>query len=337
MPELRKDPVIGRWVIIARERARRPGNFIETDNGGLRPETLDCVYCGKQREAIPTGVATGKVIVVPSKAAAFETTPDFQRTQQGVYDVIKGFGAQETVIETPHHLANMADLEARHIRLVFETYAERIQDLETNKQFQYVLVYKNYDASAAKRHNEHARSHIVAAPVRPLRVKEKLIGAKRYFEANQRCVYCDLIQQERQTLTRIIHETEHFISFIPFAARFLFELCIFPKEHHCDFHADIKGKEDDLAAMMKTVLQKIQQGLDDPSYYFVIQTAPFRRERQDGHQWDTVDQDYHWHIELMPRLTRMAGFEKGTGFYICAIPPEDMGEYLRGIKIDNAA
>jgi len=342
MPELRKDPVIGRWVIIASERARRPGNFVDRADGEVEKEDRGCLLCNNQREAIYTAKhvsfdgassSSGDVRVISSDDDASPPREEFSRTKKGLYDVIDGVGKHEIVIETPEHIANMADLDREQIRLVFEAYVQRIRDLEDNTQFQYVLAYKNYGLSDRDHVMGHARSYIVATPVRPLRVKEKLLGAKEYFDVNKSCVYCDLIDQEIKARERIVYETEHFIAVIPFAARFLFETWILPKSHHSDFHRGVKGSEADLAQMMKVILRKLQQGLDNPAYSFVIQTAPFRQASLYTKKWETIEQDYHWHIELMPRLTRFAGFEKGTGFYICAIPPESMAEYLRGVEI----
>jgi len=323
MPLLRKDPVIGRWVIIASERARRPGNFIDTSDNEIEDEETECSFCNNQQEVIYT--ASDDVCVVSAGDSISEPQKKFHRTKQGLYDVIDGLGVHEIVIETAEHLANMADLDTNRIRLIFQTYAARMRALQEHDQIQYTAVYKNYGPTAGGRKIAHTRSHIVATPVLPLRVKEKLIGAKKYFDTNHRCIYCDLIRQEVKSGERIVYETEHFIAVIPFAAQFLFEIWIFPKEHHCDFHQGVKDKEKDLAAMMKILLQKFQKDLDNPAYNFVIQTAPSLSKK-----WETIEQDYHWHIELMPRLTRMAGFEKGTGFSICAIPPEAMAEYLRG-------
>ncbi len=333
MPELRKDPIIGRWVIIASERARRPGNFIDTSDNEVENENGECSFCNNQRKIIECNLSSSDVSVVFSKDSVCDPQKEFHRTKQGLYDVIDRFGVHEIIIETPEHIANIADLTVEQITSVFKTYCVRMHSLEKDKRFQYVLAYKNYGPTAGSRKIGHTRSHIVATPVQPLRVKEKLVGAREYFNTNNRCVYCDLISQELKSGVRIVDETEHFVAVIPFAARFLFETWIIPKEHHCDFHKGVKGHETDLAMIMKTLLQKYQKGLDDPSYNFVIQTAPFHKVDPKVEMWKTIQQDYHWHIELMPRLTRVAGFEKGTGFYICAIPPEDMAEYLRGIKI----
>jgi len=335
MPELRKDPVIGRWVIIASERARRPGNFIDTSDIELEDDKTECAFCNNRRKPIVPGSPSEEVTVVRSRDAVLDGSAEFQRAKRGLYDVINGFGAHEIVIESREHVANIADLPLDQMASVFETYAIRMRHLEKDGRFQYVLAYKNYGPTAGSRKIGHSRSHIVATPVQPLRVKEKLIGAKKYFDARKSCIYCDLIRQEIEARDRIVCETERFVALIPFAARFLFETWILPKDHHCDFHNGIKGNEKDLALILKMYLQKLQTGVDDPAYNFVIQTAPFHAADPNAAKWKTLQQDYHWHIELMPRLTRVAGFEKGTGFYICAIPPEDMAEYLRGIEIKD--
>jgi len=166
------------------------------------------------------------------------------------------------------------------------------------------------------------------------RIREKLSGARQYFEEHNSCVYCDLIEQEREVGTRIILETDHFIAMTPFAARFLFEVQILPKVHNCDFVQGVKAVEQDLAFVLKSLLKKFQLGLDDPAYNYVIHTAPLRHNPTVTKKWQTIEEDYHWHIELIPRLTRIAGFEKGTEFFINSIPPENTAEYLRGVKIE---
>ena len=339
MPELRKDPIVGRWVIIATQRARRPGNFIDPYKYLWKAEKKNCPHCELKEK--PLLVMTHKkrgfssswdVCVVPSRNPFLETDNNFQRAQQGLYEVIDGFGTHEVIIETPQHTANMADLEVKQISLVLKTYVLRINELKKNKEVQFVLVYKNYGWTAGGHITGHTRSHIIATPVNPLRVREKLRGAKEYFDREHRCIYCDLIRQELEEKTRIVAQTEHFLALTPFAARFLFEVWVFPKKHDCDFSRGIEGCEEELASLMKILFQKFKNGLQDPPYNFIIQTAPFRQPHPDPRRWETVEKDFHWHIELMPRLTQVAGFEKGTGFYICSIPPEHMAEYLREIK-----
>jgi UDPglucose--hexose-1-phosphate uridylyltransferase len=241
-----------------------------------------------------------------------------------------GVGAHEVVIETNQHIANMADLSEGQIANVVTCYIDRMKDLEKDERFKYVLVFKNYGWIAGAGRIKHSRSQIIATPVNPKRVKEELAGARLYYEYHERCVFCDLIKQELGSPDRLIADVDGFIAVTPFAARFPFEAWILPKKHACDFTSlDAPGRLS-LGQIMKKVLAKIKKGLDDPPYNYVLHTAPFRREKV-GY-WKTIDYDYHWHIEIMPRLTRVAGFEWGTGFYICPLPPEDAAKFLREVN-----
>jgi UDPglucose--hexose-1-phosphate uridylyltransferase len=338
MPELRKDPIVGRWVIIATERARRPGNFVDPSVHTTPAE--DCPFChdkGTEEEVYslkdPQDPSKSKIRVLKSGTPLFSENGTLHRRGQGLYDVCDSVGTHEVVIETPEHIANMADLSVEQIKSVFETYALRINHHKDNPTFQYALAYKNYGRAAGSRHIGHARSQIMGTPVNPIRVKDKISGAKKYFEYHDRCLFCDMIAQEKRSSERVILETAEFLAVTPFASRFPFEVWILPKRHSCDFADGIAGHEADLAKMMKELLLRIKVGLDDPAYNYVIQTAPFRLENSGGLKYRTIEQDYHWHIEVMPRLTQVAGFEKGTGFYICPIPPETTAKFLREIKI----
>ena len=328
--------MIGRWVIISVERARRPGNFIDPINRRRRDDDEACDLCVKPDNPVYT---LGDICVVRSRQSSSRNEPTGQAPgqqtsalngQNGLYEVIKDVGIHETVIETPDHVSNMADLPVGRIREIVQTYVARFNEIEQNTRLTHALIYKNYGLSQFA---HHACSHIMAIPVASLEIAEKLSGAQQYFRDHKRCVYCDLVERETKDKKRIVVETDDFLAVIPFAARFLFEIWIIPKKHHADFAQGIRGQEEGLARILKIVLQKIKNGLDDTAYNWVIQTAPFRRQDAARGKWRTIDVDYHWHVELIPRLTRMAGFEKGSGFYICAIPPEEMAEYLRDKEI----
>lgn len=330
MPELRKDPIVGRWVIIATERARRPGTLVDTSANHPKDETSQCLFCNNQDAPLFT---LGDAKVVPYRKSFLTTEQKFSRHRHGLYEVINGYGLHEVVIETKQHEANMANFSVEQIKNIFQIYAQRLTEFEKNSTIQFALAYKNYGSSAGSRKIGHARSHIIGTPVNPIHLIDKLLAARDYFIAQRKCIYCDLITQETDNQSRIIMETHHFVAFAPFAARFLFEVWVLPKEHHCDYTEGVQGKEEDLAYMIKTILTKFKVGLDDPSYNYMIQTAPFRRGLSVAKKWKTLKDDFHWHIELMPRLTQIAGFEKGTDFYICPIPPEKTAEYLRKVKI----
>ncbi len=341
MPELRKDPVIGRWVIIATERARRPDYFNGESHEpvvekscpfceGLEEQTPKEIYALRPRGTAPNSPGWD-LRVVPSIAPFLKVEGELDRQGKGLYDIMSGIGAHEIIIETNKHIANIADLTLDQITKVLKCYTDRILDLEKDERFKYVLAFKNYGGAAGGSKIRHARSQLIATPVNPKRVKEELAGARRYFDHHERCVFCDLIRQELEQKSRLILDLDGFVAVSPFAARFPFETWILPKKHSPDFTSQDSKSLENLAKMMKIVLLKLKKGLNDPSYNYIIHTAPFRRKKV-GY-WKTIEHDYHWHIEIMPRLTRIAGFEWGTGFYICPIAPEEAAKFLREVEV----
>jgi UDPglucose--hexose-1-phosphate uridylyltransferase len=341
MPELRKDPIIGRWVIVATERARRPDQFM----GKPKEEQDDvaCPFCEGREASTPSEIYALRprnstrngpgwdLRVVPSISPLLKVEGNLERRGNGIYDVMNGLGAHEIVVETNQHIANMADLSEEQIAKVLNCYSDRIVDLERDSRLKYVLVFKNYGQGSGSTRIKHARSQLIATPVNPKRVKEELAGSRLYYEYHERCVFCDLIQQELDQKERIILDCDGFVAVSPFAARFPFETWVLPKQHCCDYTYMNADSRRNLARLLKAVLLKLKIGLNDPDYNYIIHTAPFRREKV-GY-WKTIEYDYHWHIEIMPRLTKVAGFEWGTGFYICPVPPEDTAKFLREVKI----
>lgn len=327
MPQIRKDSIVNRWVIVATERARRPAAFNESSNHQTDAST--CAFCNSNETPI---FSNGQVKVFKSGTPFFSDQKAMVRTKHGLYDSATGWGNHEVVIESQQHIANMADLPLEDVAKVFETYAQRMTIHRQDHSIRYVVAYKNYGVAAGGRPIGHARSQIMAVPVNPIRVKDKITGAKRYFDFHERCLFCDLIRQERKESQRVILENSEFLAIMPFASRFPFETWIIPKRHSCDFAKGVAGYENQLAQMVKELLLRFKVGLNDPAYNYVIQSAPFE-EGGRYKQYPTVEEDYHWHIELIPRLTRVAGFERGTGFYINPIPPEMTAEFLRDVRI----
>ncbi len=346
MQELRKDPIIGRWVIIATGRARRPGTFIASDKSSLDPQSLKkCQFCEGNEAQTPREVFAVRksgskvnmpgwsVRVIEDKAPIFKEDVSLKPKMQGLYEVLDAHGVHEIVVESPEHVANMADLDAKQIKHVIDAYVDRIETLEKDTSLRYVLAHKNYNWSRDNQNIPHTHSQLIATPVIPMRVREELKGARKYYDYHERCIFCDLIKQECSDRRRIVTENDDFIALVPFASRFPFEMWILPKQHHAYFWKGVKGQEASLARTLKEVLARLKEGVNDPAYHFVIHTGPFSRKKGEGSEFDTIEKDYHWHIEVIPRLTHTAGFEKGTGFYICPIPPEDAAGYLREVEI----
>ena len=328
MPEFRRDPVTGRWVIISTDRARRPQDFSReqvTIQGGRF-----CPFCpGSELKTPPELLAYRQsggpnepgwtLRVVPNKFPALRVEGDFDRQGEGLYDRMNGVGAHEVAIETPTHQATLASLPDKAVEDVFWAFRDRILDLKKDRRMRYILVFKNH-GEAAGASLEHAHSQLIALPVVPRNVAEELEGAKKYYELRERCIFCDLMRQEINTGTRVVVETEQFLVICPYASRFPFELWVLPRRHFSHFEASDVPLFRNLGWVMPVVLREIDKVLEHPAYNFIIHTAPLQ-EPELPH--------YHWHIELIPKLTKVAGFEWGTGFYINPTPPEEAAKFLR--------
>ncbi len=331
MPELRKDPIIGRWVIISTERGKRPSDFTfveEKKKGGF------CPFCYGNEDKTPPEIFALRpdnsprdkpgwtLRVVPNKYPALRIEGQLNRQGAGIYDFMNGIGAHEVIIETPDHFKELATLELPAVRDVFWVFRERMRDLKQDVRLKYAMIFKNHGMSAGAS-LEHSHSQLIATPILPKRVIEEISGAKTYFDFKERCIFCDIIRQEIKDDIRVIYEEDYFIAIEPFAPRFPFETWILPKEHHSHYESTSDNLLEHLAVTMKTVLGKINQALNNPPYNFVIHTSPMQEQPLEH---------YHWHIELMPKLTRIAGFEWGTGFYINPTSPEDAAQYLKKIN-----
>ncbi len=328
MPEFRKDPITGRWVIIATDRARRPSDFSREQvviRGGRY-----CPFCPGHEEKTPPEILAYRqsggpnqpgwtLRVVPNKFPALRVEGDFDRQGEGVYDRMNGIGAHEVIIEAPDHHATLAELPEKRVEDVFWAFRDRIVDLKKDRRMQYLLLFKNHGESAGAS-LEHTHSQLIALPVIPRRVQEELEGARRYFEFKDRCIFCDIVRQEVDSPSRVVLETQSFLVICPFASRFPFELWILPRRHQSHFEETDPPTMANLAWVMRVLLRKLDRVLERPAYNFIIHTSPVQ---------EPPKEHYHWHIELTPRLTRIAGFEWGTGFYINPTPPEEAARFLR--------
>ncbi len=341
MPELRHDPIQKRWVIIATERGGRPDDFQHDDqphNHGI------CPFCeGNESKTPPeiTAIRNGtgpnqpgwEVRVIPNKFPALKIEGGLDRKGLGAYDRMNGVGAHEVIIENPRHSISLADMPLGHIKKVLRIYRERLVDLLRDHRFKYVLIFKNHGARAGASLS-HSHTQIIATPITPLTLREELDSAKDHYLVKERCLFCDLIHQESESGQRIVIADEQFVALTPFASRFPFEIFIAPRQHHYSFAEAGEDTLHHLAVVLKQILLRVKRCLNDPPYNFLIHTIPNTKMKpRRASYWDTIEVDFHWHIELMPRLTRVAGFEWGTGFYINPTSPEEAAKYLREIDL----
>ena len=337
MPQLRKNPVTREWVIIATERSKRPSDFGHSEDlSGKPPFSENCPFCpGHEKKTPPEVLAfrdtpdapnTGGwwVRVVPNKFPALAIEGNLDRSGVGMYDFMNGVGAHEVIIETPEHDKCMGTIPQKQAEEVWWACAERMTDLGKDPRFEYVSVFRNHGKTAGTS-LEHPHSQLVALPMIPMDVKMEMEGADAYYGYHERCIFCDMIRQETNFGQRVIVDTDEFIAFEPFAPRFPFETWVMPKKHVKCFTEEAEELIPGFVKVQQEVLNRMRVCLNNPPYNYTLHTAPFHTEK---------DHIFHWHLEIMPRLTIAAGFEMGTGIYINVTAPEDAAEHLRSVDLN---
>jgi len=327
MPELRRDPVSGRWVIISVERGKRPTDFASLPS--KRKTGGYCPFCPGHEHTTPNELlvlhedpddptSPWTLRVVPNKFPALQIHGDLNKTGEGLFDKMNGIGAHEVIIESNDHSMSLSTMPVRDVQNVLWAYNERLNDLKKDQRFKYVLVFKN-EGETAGASLEHTHSQLIALPIVPKTVLEEMASSRKYYDYKDRCLFCDIIAQELTSRTRLIFENDYFVAIAPFAPRAPFETWILPR-NHSSFFGPFSKDFSSLADILQHVLRQIDKILNVPPFNFIIHTSPFREEKNDY---------YHWHIEIVPKLTKIAGFEWGSGFYINPTPPEEATKYMR--------
>ena len=222
MPELRKDPIVGRWVIISTDRAKRPTDFVRE---AMRIKGGFCPFCYGNESKTPPEIlayrpsANGSspqkdspgwtVRVVPNKFPALGIEGTLNKQAEGMFDKMNGVGAHEVIIETPDHTPRLATLPSKRIEDVLWAFRDRILDLKKDRRFKYILLFKNH-GEAAGASLEHSHSQLIALPILPIYVVEELQGAKQYYIYKERCVFCDIIRQETDNGIRVVARERRF-------------------------------------------------------------------------------------------------------------------------------
>lgn len=322
MPQLRQDPVTEKWVIISTERSKRPSDFPVFREKQQGPG--NCPFCSGHEDATPPEIWAYRekeslpnqpgwwVRVVPNKFPALKIEGYPEISREHLYEVMDGVGAHEVIIETPEHGRDLDELEVGQIKEIIRIWRDRFQDLRRDLRIKYIQIFKNFGYMAGAS-LEHPHSQLVATPLVPPVFNEEMKGIRRHAQQTGRCLICDMLNYEIENRKRVIVRSEHFIAFCPFASRFPFENWIVPREHRHDFGLISEAEINDLAGVMRASVKKLSATLQNPPYNLVLHSAPVNEPG--------VEQ-YHWHIELLPRLTNVAGFEWGTGYYINPTPPE---------------
>ncbi len=336
MHELRKDPLTGRWVVVMTDHSKGPSYyFTDRRKPALREEPCPLCLQGdglgtKEILAVknpedPNGPAAVRVLA--NRDPLLQIDGDLSRRGIGMYDTMNGIGANEVIIESVDHDTEPEELGNEHMTVVLDTYRQRLADLQKDTRFRYLLLFKNHGRAAGAAY-DHPHSQIVATPITPKTVREELNGARTYFGFKERCIFCDMLSQEMRTGSRMIDENVDFAAFVPFAPRSPFEIWILPRQHQHAYVYLRPEQTENLASILSSCLMRLKRVLKDPPYNLVLHNSPNNIPRA-GH-WQTLEEDFHWHIELIPRLFRMDGFEWGSGLHILPTTPEDAAAFLRG-------
>jgi UDPglucose--hexose-1-phosphate uridylyltransferase len=335
MPEFRRDPLHEVWVAFSPERQRRPHDFLA---GELKPGVVDPfaagnehltppeIYAVREGRSAPNGPGW-RVRVVPNRYPAMRIEGQLKLVPEGLYDRATGIGAHEVIIETPDSAAPLESLPVSAIAEVLTAYKERMLDLDRDRRFEHIFVFKNVGPVAGAS-LAHAHSQLVALPVVPLAIEGKLRRAREHYLRKDRSLFSDILHTEKAEGKRIVAENGSFVLFCPYASRFPFEMAIYPKRHEPDYASCGAGELHDLAELLRYAVERLNLVLEHPGYNLLLHTAPLRRPQTE--RFASARYDYCWHIEIVPRLAALAGFEIGLGAHINAVFPEEAARFLRG-------
>jgi len=332
--EIRKDYLLNRWVVIAKERKRRPTDFVKKeeergvgvcplcpDNEHMTPPAV-LVYLrsngGIRKDRDQNGFRHKNWLIrcVPNLYPAF-TPPRKEKVKVKESPVLaNAVGHHEVLIESPRHDEHPGAARVSQLVHLINAYVDRLNDLSAKPYVKYVEVFRNHglDAGASL---SHAHTQIIATPFVPGIVDEELRTCRRFWKKTGKCLLCDILRKERDG-PRFIWENDSFFVFAPWASVHPLEFWILPKKHQSTLLDVSQGEINSLAKAFRVCFGGLNSLLNDPSYNFGFHMAP-----KGTHDY------YHWHLEVYPRLAIWAGFEKSTGMFINVVPPEDAATELK--------
>jgi UDPglucose--hexose-1-phosphate uridylyltransferase len=336
MPELRQNFFTKEWVIIATERARRPEELATRRAQQPAPGFVEtCPFCPGNENKTPPEIMRypanhgepWQVRVIPNKFAALSCDVEPTRSLQHLRRRIDGFGFHEVIIDSPDHSTCMALLPDEHVARILTVFKERYTSLCIDHRINHVTIFKNHGADAGAS-LQHPHSQIIATPVIPSQVRHRLHEALRHYDDAGECMFCHMVEREVEDQTRIVIKSEMFVAMQVFASATPFATHIFPLRHMASFGEITTSEISDLGRVLRTLLAKLYIGLENPDLNFTVRSGPS----------DYLGaRHFHWYVSVIPRLTRVAGFELGSGMFINTVLPEAAAEFLRNVGVDKAA
>lgn len=335
MPELRQNRFTKEWVVIATERAKRPEELTLKREARRPPVFVQtCPFCPGNEHITPPevlrigdGNGRWKVRVVPNKFSALSRDVEPDRQIARSHRTINGFGIHDVIIDTPDHSLTTALLPLEQIVNIFRSYKLRFDAISADPRIAHVTIFKNHGADAGTS-LEHPHSQLIATPITSSQVRSRMYEAMNHYEDFRECIFCTALAEELNERIRLVLVTDHFIALEPFAAVSPFATHVYPRRHMASFGNITEDEIADLAYVLKTLLGKLYVGLNNPDFNYTIRTAP---SDMAGVQY------YHWYLSIIPRLTRVAGFELGSGMFINSVLPEAAAEFLRNVRAEAPA
>jgi len=330
--ELRKDPITRSWVITGDEVADRP---LRTD--------ATCAFCAEAAAApqvvssmpsVDGGPWSARSVVHPTPLYRIEGEPS--RRADGLYDRMRSLGAHEVLVENPKHERNLWEAGPAEIEQFLMLSAQRIHDLKRDFRLKYVSIFKNH-GSLAGQEFDHPTSQLTATTFVPRRVLYELRAGRDYYQTKERCVFCDIIVQEERQNQRVLEVRGDYIAMCPYAPRVPYETWILPRTHEAAFERiglSRPGSLRDMSSLLRRTLQRIRTITED--FHLVLHTSPNTLHRSDSlGYWKTIDDDYHWHIEILPIVSARAKSYTFKEVYYSPVTSETAVKRLREAAIEG--
>lgn len=327
MAELRKDPILGEWVIVAPDRATRP--FHHEQHGTAESDL--CPFCAGNEGATPDAVLTipndnspesspddWAVRVIPNRYPAVANSTD-ARVSSDYFERTPAIGYHEVIVESPTHEKAMRDLSIAQIARVMRAWRNRLAAVSSDESIVHTMIFKN-EGAAAGASLEHVHSQLLATSFIPPGIEAELAAGQKHFTQTGNDVWSEMLDRELEDGTRIVALTDQYILHCPFASRFSGQMCLHPKTSMPGFESTSDHDLTLLAKLLKTALESLNDVFPEAPFNLGLHTAPPRDARRHA---------YRWHLKIYPRLTGIAGFEIGSGSWINVVSPEDAAARFR--------
>jgi len=332
MADLRLDPTTGNWIIVGKIGSENENPY----------QHEECPFCPGKEELNPPSITTINdsqgnwlVRVFPDKIPVFAIEEELGSEGDGVYDKMHTFGTHEIIVESPKHGVTLSSLDLNEITQVTSVYHSRISDLKNDRRLRYILFFKNQGAAAGSP-VDHVHSHLIATPVIPQRIDLELKSARKHYNFKERCLFCDIIRQETEQGLRIVERNEEFVALCPFAPRFPYETWILPLKHFSSFQNHLSSQDSlvSFAALLRTTLQRVE--VFTPAYHVVLHISPNEKSPfLASEDWNFLSHGFHWHMEILPRISNIARFKREEEFFTNPLTPEEAAQQLKAIKVLN--